>query len=769
MSNYWNFIDQFYDLQDAKRHYGVFTAAIFLGLGLGGLIISMLYTHLGVPGVLLIIVGCNIITLLISTQSSVKITVLPDDYIEEQHSAAPFLAYREIILSVVRSPFTLCMILFTMSMYLLDMITEFNYFDTLESLIPSQDSTSATSSELTLFLGKVRAWTSLVCILFSTFIFGRLIKRFGINNIFPITPILFSLIYILWGFQNGIMIAVMGFIAVEGVRDLIDTNCFNIHINVVPSKIKTIVRAAVNSFFEPIGILISALILLIPNINSRLVGLILSLLSIGIMLLLRKYYPKAVYDTLAKNALQFQPGVKECFSQMLPKEKQLNFLTLFEESKKLNPTAIELLLKTEDETFIPRLITDLTQADTPLKLKFLKQLEKSPFAQHPTILYALSQWKEKTFDFSLLESIYWYLARYDSLPHDWALSHLQSSSLKIRGAALLTLNKKEEINTLLTSGNVDEMSLALDILSFSSSSVTAQIFPFLHHFLPKVRLKAAQCLARSIGKEDQSYSKSLLRILSQSKDALFRTYILRSLGKVVVKEQIQELLEISEQFRPTEKREVEDCIHQIGESAVPILLDICKNQSLTDGCRTLAGKTLGHLNPKILRTHLVEIIQSETKRAYFYAYHYHTIQQRYPEHCLRLLEEVLETGFHSVMDFMIHLLAVSGSLEDVGLLLRSLRSQNQKIHSHAVETLEKSCDPEVFRLLEVLVDDRPSSEKVRYFLKYVDAKKTLLDVLEYLEESSSQVNHLVCFAIKKHLKVLDENTSAHPHYKELIS
>ena len=170
-------------------------------------------------------------------------------------------------------------------------------------------------------------------------------------------------------------------------------------------------------------------------------------------------------------------------------------------------------------------------------------------------------------------------------------------------------------------------------------------------------------------------------------------------------------------------------------------------------CRILAAKILGELSISQLQTHLLEIVQQEIMRAYFCFYHAHTIQQQYLEHDLSILIETLLSAFNSIIDFIIHLLGISGAIDDVELLVSSLHSSNQKIHSHAVETIEKTCNPKIFHLLEPLIDDRPVEEKIDFYSRKKQKKHSLREVLDILEVSSSLAKHIIAASLKAQLNV----------------
>jgi len=156
-----------------------------------------------------------------------------------------------------------------------------------------------------------------------------------------------------------------------------------------------------------------------------------------------------------------------------------------------------------------------------------------------------------------------------------------------------------------------------------------------------------------------------------------------------------------------------------------------------------------------LQANLMEIIDLEIERAYFYFYLGHTIQKQDPLYDLEMLQNALLTGYQSVIDFIIHLLGAAGSLEDPELLVRALHSRNAKIHSHAVESLEKTCDLRIFRLIVPLVDDLPLEEKMAACLRWQGdfPNLTLSELLGKLEMSPTLFDKIVATRLKAQLQM----------------
>ena len=108
------------------------------------------------------------------------------------------------------------------------------------------------------------------------------------------------------------------------------------------------------------------------------------------------------------------------------------------------------------------------------------------------------------------------------------------------------------------------------------------------------------------------------------------------------------------------------------------------------------------------------------------------------------------TGYHSVIDFIIQLLGVAGEIEDSELLSRSMRSSNPKVRSQVIETLERTCDTSLFRLLQGLVDEVPLQVKLR---SYPKQPHTLEQLLNHLRSSPSLVDQIAAAAVSSSLQL----------------
>jgi len=201
------------------------------------------------------------------------------------------------------------------------------------------------------------------------------------------------------------------------------------------------------------------------------------------------------------------------------------------------------------------------------------------------------------------------------------------------------------------------------------------------------------------------------------------------------------LVRLSNHFSPKVRRETEEVLRAKGLSEVPTLVQLMQDSSLADRCRILAARVLGYLAPEQLRARLHDLLQQEMQRAYFYFYHYHTLDEEGQD--LTLVLEALHSSLYSVLDYMLQLLSVAGSLEDYELLSQCLRSKSDRTRSQVVEALEKTCSPALFALLEPLVEALPIEERLAACERAGIHPVSLEEVLQVLANSPHMSNRIV--------------------------
>lgn len=777
MTCYWTFIDRYHHLQDAKRLYSLFSSTIFLGAGTTGL-----FMHSGLldlEHVALLIVTLFGVTYLWIRKIASDVSLVSHEDSEIEGNVEIGSTFKLVFRAIASSPFTMLLMTSNFLIYLLLVTTEYNYMSTFEAYfdtVPTLENDGGTESQLTLFLGKWIAVVSVGNLIFGLFIYSRLVRRFGITSMLMITPCLLIFAFSGWSMSASLFFPLIGFFVVEGTLYVIDDSNFNLLLNAVPSKVKYKIRVMIESFFEPIGILTSATLLSFFQNQSKLLGLILATCALIVALVIRSKYLQALFSNLAENAVHFQRTTEEWLGKMKEKQQKAaekRLLAILKSGKEdAQLFACEGLLAFEDATILKSLLKYASQMPPAAKTKFISLVENSSFAKDGLVLDAIQDWIHQDFDLQLKSTGYLYLAKQGLLHPDKMIGDLKNPDIQMQGAAIIALKKSlayqppttaaynrslaaQHLQLLLDSNDEEEVCMGLQIVAVDGDSRDIDILlPYLKNHSTAIARAAAKSIAQ-ISQVDAIDSvrqaTALVNHLQQASDNEVRVASLKALGSVNDSSLVRDIIRASLHLRPNERRLIETIVYKMGLRTVPTLIDVTKSTQMPDRCRVLAGRILGRLALPQLRANLSDIIQQEMERAYFYFYHYQTIQAENPTLDLSILRDVLITNYHAVLDFIIQMLGSAGEVEDVELLSRSLRSRNPKVRSQVVETLEKTCEPRIFRVLQPLVDEIPTQERMRAYLKSGHQALSLTELLDRLGQSSSQIDQIIASTMKYHL------------------
>ncbi len=766
----WTFTDQYHDLQDAKRVYSLYSAAYFTGTILSGSMINLFLDFIGFSG-LMLLAGLSIAAGLWEARGiAFRAKAIHDDSVEGVFSGSRD-SFSSVIRLIAGSRFAIALLLLSLFTQLLITVTEFNYLEAFGAHFQA-----GSEGQITEFLGKCRAWISVCNILVSLFLYSRFVRRSGLQNVILITPLFFVAVYSGWIVQDSMLFAILGLVAVDGILFTVEDNCFNLLSNAVPTKLKSKVRIVNDSFFEPIGMLFSSLLLIGFQSGSKWIGYALGLVMLILTLALRSIYPKAILTNLKDNAIHFERTIRAWLTSLTRREQKeakreiIQTLQIGSEENQL--LAIEGLLQLGDD-FLPPILQTTSRLGTHARIQVLRLLDASSFANDSRVIEAIDHWIDRSDSPEFSKWANFYLAKRGLHHPEKVEDELDHPDLLLRGAAILTLKKSlanstleyaalnrtiaaKKLDLMLKSSRFDEISMALDILAEESSSDAAErALSFLSHESVLVKRSAARCIGKLADKRFGRYAPRLIEELEASRDNAFRLSLLDALGKIADTTTIRDILLASVHFRPNERRRTEQTIVQMGLKTVPLLLTLTKDIALPERARILAGKILSRQALPQLQANLIDILDIEIERAYFYFYFAHTIQQQHPLYDLSMLQNALLSGYQSVIDFIIHLLGAAGSLEDPEMLVRALHSKNAKIHSHAVESLERTCDVRIFRLIAPLIDDLPLEEKMTACLRWQGdfPNLTLSELLDKLERSPTLFDKVVATRLKAQLKM----------------
>lgn len=774
---FWTFIDQFYHLQDAKRLFSLFSSMVFLGVAVTGAI--MRSGMIEFQNLTLIIVALLVGVIFWIFKIVREVSPVHDENETEGSKGQEDLSLKKLLFEILSSKFTLLMMVSNFLGYLLLVVTEYNYMSSFQTYFAPQDIVpegSESEAKLTQFLGQCLATVSITNLIFGLFLYSRFVRRFGIGSMLVITPLILVITFTGWPMTDSLLFPLLGYFVVEGTLYVIDDSNFTLLLNAVPTKLKHKIRVCIESFLEPIGMLVSASLISLAPEQSKTFGLAMAIAWLVVALVLRKLYPKAIYKNLAENAIHFDRPAKEWFTSLSKKEKRscehrlLAILRQGEEQSQI--FASDSLIRFEDPAIIDKFLREADNLSPHAKIEFIRQLGNTPFGREAHIINHLRDWYINDMDTSLKGEIYLYLSKLGLSHPDKAWTDYKSPDVKIKGAAILSLMKSsaalpsqeiienyafadKQIHLMLASKDENELCMGLYILGCEASPANVDLLiPFLKHDSLKVQRQAVSSLSEIIDPQSSRYGSMLIEALSESKDNEFRLNCLKAIGKLKDSTLAMEIIYKSDRFRPNERRVAEGVIAAMGLRNVPMLLAMTKDLQLPDRCRLLAGRILGKIALPQLRANLYDIIETEVKRAYFYYYHAQTIQKEYPEKDLKILQEALLADYHSVLDFIMQLLGTAGEIEDCELLSRYIRSKQPKVRSQVIETLEKTCEPSIFRLISPLVSDSPHEEQLNAYIKG-EEPLNLEDLLAKMSASPTLGDQIVAAALRYKLNLND--------------
>ncbi len=776
---YWTFVDQYHDLQEAKRLYGIYSAAIFLGYVVSGLFINQLIGAFGIVP-FFAITAISLFLCMGQIRKIVhKCSPVEDDALDEVFSSGN-RGLITLLQNFCKSPYALILVGMSLVAQLLRTCTEINFMETFSKAFdPSHASIELPRGEnlIAEFIGKLKAFIYFGNIIFAMFFYRNCVRRFQLPNMLLIPPIFFLFVFGDWLIYDALFVAVLGVIAVEFFLFSIEDNNFNLLVNAGPSKLKGVLRIINDSFFEPIGMLLSSSFLLIMQANSKWFGFGLASAFLVFSFFMKIIYSQSMLSHLKQNAIRFEKQIRDWLSVWNIKEKRevkkdlLKALQSEDEEEQL--LSFRALLALQDPSFLEDLLFHADSLSVSGKISWIHLVDESSFSQDPKLIEKIDVWAETSSSELLIKTASLFLAKRGLLHPEKMIPYLDSQDLYERTAAIITLKKSlanqsaakaglhrtiasKERDLLLKSENLDEIAMGLEILSMENGKEAMEkALCFLNHDSLCIKRAAAKCVEKLADKTQSLSASMILEALQSCNDSSFRILCLEALGKIKDSTTVSDIILSTTYFRPNERRVVESIITGMGLKTVPILLSIIKNVSLHNRCRILAAKILGSIALPQLQANLMDIINAEIERAYFYFLYGHTIPKQYPLYDLSLLQNTLLSGYQSVIDFIVYLLGIASSIEACDFLVHALHGKNAKARANAIETLEKNSDFKIFREIAPLLDDVPWESKIESFseLKSKYPKLSLSQLLDRLENSFSLFDRTVSAHLKAQMQI----------------
>ncbi|MGM0440413.1 MAG: hypothetical protein ACQEP8_04805 [Chlamydiota bacterium] len=740
---YWSFIDQYYSLQAAKRLFCLFSSSIFLGVAVAGQIINL--DLLTPQQIFLLTAFCLSMCIVCIKMTTAKLKAYHDTS-DHEHSSQG-ISLKKLLVTVLTSRFTILLFGACMLSQLLEIVTEYQYMSAFENHFLELCSAESYEATLTRFFGAMRGWVSLGDILFTVFIYGRAVKAFGVNNSTFIIPVLFFFLFTSWLMGNHIWMPILGFAIVEGLLYTIDDNNISLLLNGVPVNLKDKVRVICESFVQPIGMLISATLLLFFQHQAKILGFILAAIALFFAYLLRRNYFQAIWSNLYQHAIRFERTISDWLqlldNQELKDTKHNLLLKLHQSTNQEDKLLIlEVLFNSQDRGLLPYLIAEVNKLSPPEQITALTVLSRSTVSTDSLVVKFIKELLYKNNYQPLERKLLLYLAEHELLTfEEFTLRYPYYSN---------------NFSEMLESEDPADLRLALIIIGFTKDVKYLEIIlPLLRHPSQQIASTAARIIYLLVKEYNTSCCNTIIETLTLSSDTTIRKFCLKALGKIGDPSTCTDIIKGSIFFRPAERRLTEEVLTNICRNNLDDLYDILANQSFHPRSRILAGKVLGCLDLPFLRRNLYNLLAAEIDQAYFYYYWVHSLPSSYPDYDLSMLSDTLLSQYYSIVDFIIQLLGVAGSVEDSEYLSHSWHSKNPKVRGIVMETLEKTCEAKLFRLLKpLLCDEIPHQEKMNIYLSKKQSSSSLSQLLDQFGHAPEQITKVLSKTAQEHPNLL---------------
>ncbi len=751
---FWFFLDQYFNAQNSKRLYTLFASAIFLGNGAGSLFLSLGIDYFAVAGVLGTVALFFLASFFWAKYIRQQTTQVFDD-LTESSTTPERIRFKQLVKGTIASRFTLLLMGLYLLIQVLNITAELTYMRGFEIAFASSG-----DNALTIYLSKCTAWISLGNMAFGLFCYSRMIQRIGVNHAVFISPSFFLVAFFAWGFTTSLLVTVFALAIVEGVSYVIDENNSNLLLNSVPSHIKNKARVAIDSFFEPLGMLSASLLFFFSGTSPASLGLVLTLITLAFAFLIRTEYRNAVWKNLREMGLDLRRTFDQWIRLIHPKEKRQStyelLAILHRQDEHSRLIAFELLLHFDEPKLLSKLLLHAGRLSIKSRLKVVSLLENSRFSKHPEVIERLLLWMREVPGSNLERTIQLYLARLGLLHPERVREGNEIAriyALKNYWAGLSPetisqnhLEAQELLEALLASDRPEKLSAGIEILGKEPSPANFErVLLHLNNPAIEVQQQAAKALELLIEPNDLNSATHLIDVLSGSNNPEMRESCLRALALIVTPEIARPLIAQSLHFRPQERRSLESMILSLGDSICGEICELVADSALHDRCRVLAGRIAAKLNRTLFTEKLYAIIHDELMKAYTAFYHALGDHEWHSDYELHLLRDGLNSCALSSIDLVVQLVALAGGFEESELLSGLLHSTNPKTRATAIETLEKAAESRLWLLLKPLIDDSPLGEKLRHAGRFTESMTPdqLIDWLERMPHDTAKLTSMI--------------------------
>ncbi len=296
---FWNYVDSFFHIQDAKRLYALFAGSAAVGATIAGLGIPLALEHLKVSEIFF---GWSLLSILALPTLRILNTRFRALDLEgnEPERESTFALWRSMVRNLIRSSFARNLTTLLFALMFATLVCEYQYLAIFAE--------NRSESELAALLGGLFATASALNVFITVFLFPRLVVWLGAPNVALIQPTAYILSFALLLVDPTPFAATVGFFAFHGLLTSIDYNNSNILLNALPANRRRQLRTLIEGLCEPLATALAGGVLFVSIEQISLayisaIGLLGALICLGLAFRVRSAYLPAVIENLRSSSV----------------------------------------------------------------------------------------------------------------------------------------------------------------------------------------------------------------------------------------------------------------------------------------------------------------------------------------------------------------------------------------------------------------------------------------------------------------------------------
>jgi ATP/ADP translocase len=731
---YWNFADNYFDIQDAKRLYPVFSGGGATGAMIGGALVRGITVHHSVDMLYLVWMVIAFITFPVAIILVKKWKAIEtDDEPEEAGSVGQQI--KGTFASLAGSNYVRVFLAILFIGVVLNTVDEYQYSQIFQykgySAYSGNFSLQRSDVEVARIFGMLFAAVNVFNLIINFFLFNRMVTRLGVGNMTMIGPVTYLITFVVLLMSYGYPAGVLGFFAYQGIITSIDWNNANFLFNAVPANFKAQVRTFAEGLLEPLATAAAGAFLFVvgekkwlPNQISA-VGVIIAGVYFLIALAVRSGYLGAIVTNLKQEWLDFSRPEEAVLTGLDPEERTL----LVERARcmdcKLAHSAIRILWMNDRIAAVDSLLNVMSQSAANMD-ESVPLLEMMLRDEDPQVIGQVREWLGHS-GVGLTASVLEELGNH-GLVDAKSLAHLSASDNPGDRAAAASASwassapqnhaTAREIVDSLLKGDREQVAAGVRALGRSRDEKQSHfVEPYFEDADPTIRHEAHLAVSRLATADSTHLVPELLHAIENG-GTEDREICMDTLAKIGAADSIAPLLALSELFSPFERRKAELVLRDIGLKSVPATVAVLRDGKYPYIARSIAARALAQLAFPQLEAVSNAIIHTEIRRAYEYLNDYRALENSNIAGAgVVVLSRYYRDMQSIVVDFVLELLSVGGRLPDFELISASLRSDNRRDRANAIETIEQGVDRAIFKVLLPLVDTTKSADEMAKFIR----------------------------------------------------